>query len=80
MFFRFGDFTFTQRQPDSIELLCIFQRKIRRPAGIVLDEVDGNFSRVMAFMNEFDGFSDHHIFRAIKSDDNLSGYGDRRSS
>jgi len=31
------------------------------------DEIDGDFSRVMAFMNEFDGFSDY-IFRTIKSE------------
>src|ERR1700730_1401328 len=72
VFCGFGDFTFAQRQTDSVEPFCIFQRKIRRPAGVVLYEFDRDFSRVAALMNEFDGSSDHLIFRLIKSDDHRS--------
>src|ERR1700694_1665601 len=68
----FGDFTSAQCQPDGVELFCIFYREIRRPPGVILDEFDGDFSRVAAFMNEFDGFSDHRVFRRIKSDDHRS--------
>src|SRR5260370_24114678 len=62
----FGDFTSSQCQPNGVELHCIFQRKIRRPPGIILDQFDGDFSRVTAFMNEFHGFSNHRIFRIVK--------------
>jgi hypothetical protein len=61
----FRDFTSTQRLPDSIKLLRIFQRKARRPPSIALDKFDRDFCRTTAFVNEFDGFSDHYIFRII---------------
>jgi hypothetical protein len=53
----FRDLTFVQPQPDSIELFCIFDGKMGRPAGVILDELDRNLRRIAAFMNDFDGFS-----------------------
>jgi hypothetical protein len=61
----FCDFTSAQSQPDGIKLLRILQRKVGGPPRIVLDELNRDFCRITSFVNEFDGFSDHYIFRLI---------------
>src|ERR1700689_5047250 len=68
----FSDFTLAQRHSHDVELLGIVQGKIWRPPSVILYKFDRDLGRIAAFVNKFDGFSDHHFFRRIKSDDHRS--------
>jgi hypothetical protein len=65
-----GDLTFAQGQPDGVEPFCILFASSKERYGdhpvSSFNEVDRDFRRVAAFMNEFDGFSDHRVVCRIK--------------
>src|SRR6202030_3235339 len=42
-----------------------FERKVRRPAAFLLDELNRNFGGVFAFVNEFGRFPGHGFFRGF---------------
>ena len=47
-----GNIATAQSQPHSLKLVGIAGRQVRRPGGIVFDQIDGDLGGVLAFMNE----------------------------
>jgi hypothetical protein len=47
-----GNVATTQSQPHSVELARIAGRQVRRPTGIVLDQIDRDLGGILAFMDE----------------------------
>jgi hypothetical protein len=47
-----GNIATTQSQPHSVELARIPGRQVGRPGSIVFDQIDGDLSGILAFMDE----------------------------
>lgn len=63
---RGGDVARPQCQPHGIQLFRIVQREIGRPAGFVLDQINRNFNRILAFAAELGDASFHGLrFRGL---------------
>jgi len=58
----------TLSQPHRIELARIVGRQVRRPSGIVFDQIDGDPGGILALVDKLFGFSHYGFFRFMKSD------------
>uniref|UniRef100_Q07MK6 Uncharacterized protein n=1 Tax=Rhodopseudomonas palustris (strain BisA53) TaxID=316055 RepID=Q07MK6_RHOP5 len=76
VFRRFGEIATAEGEAGRLKPFGVNERHRRRPAFIVVMQLDFNLGGVAAFMDELNGFSGPgHRFRLLKSSDHRTGSG-----